>query len=221
MESKDESSRLEQMLASRDLTEPAHGGHRFQALVTRVHESVAEVIGCSRQLLRLPPWESSGFGERRRPRPRAGLVGGVCELLASQALDPPNDRLVVSPGPVLDDRGYRHELMLARVSEAPVTAMQLATLVRAATAGAGVTSAYRLLPERNRLAHGLRLEVQGEAGWQAIGRCGLASTDDLVRAGLDSRGHGAAVICFGLEALDAVLGGRDEAPQTACAAAAG
>ncbi len=221
MESKDDSSRLEQMLASRDLTEPAHGGHRFQALVTRVHESVAEVTGCSRQLLRLPPWESSGFGERRRPRPRASLVGGLCELLASQALEPPSDRLLVSPGPVLDDEGYRHELMLARVVEAPVTTMQLATLVRAAVAGAGVTSAYRLLPERNRLNHGLRLEVQGEGGWQFVGRCGLAGTDELIRAGLDPCGRGAVVVCFGLEALDAVLSGRDEKPQAACAVAVG
>lgn len=210
--------REELLLTGRDRTDPAQGEDTLQGLIARLHEGVAAAQGCPRQLLRLSPWHIGGFGEHRRGQPRTDLLGGLGELLRTQALDPPADRLLITPGPVVSTRGAdagrrRHQLLMVRLS-ADSGRHDLAGLVRACVSATGLVGRYRLLPAAGPLDAGMAIEARGPEGWIPVGYCGRATPAQIEAGGLAPDGHAAVVLSLGLEALELALAGDWPADET-------
>lgn len=190
-------------LTARDLTDPANGPHAIQQLITLAHTSLAQRWNCRRLLHRTAPLVSDAAplgasDDRITRRLQIGLrlrsrVGeSLAELLASQALDPPDDLLLVNPGAV-----YRrspigplhcaepHQLALCRIHRGGLSTIQLAEMVQTVIAAVLPGRRYRLLPAaRPHLSHGMRIDLADGDRWITVGHAGLVKTDLLVTAGL-------------------------------------
>lgn len=185
-------------LAQRDLTDPAAGPHALQQLIAEAHTALADRWHCRRELHRGSPILAAQSrpsvpgrhdGLRLRPNMRTLLPA----LLAAQALDPPEDLLLVCPGLV-----YRrsplsplhaaepHQLDLWRLYRGRLGSIELADMVRTVLAATLPGRRYRLLPSaRPHLTHGMRVDIHSEHGWVAIGRIGLLAPALLSASGLN------------------------------------
>jgi phenylalanyl-tRNA synthetase alpha chain len=208
-------------LATPDLTSPQHGPHALQQLVTDAHAALAVRWNCRRQLERGAPVIAAandpwGMADRvtRRLGPdlllRAHMRGHLPNLLAAQALDPPDDLLLVCPGVIYRhspisplQSSEPHQLDLWHLRRGGADSRRLAELVQTVLGAVLPGQRYRLLPSaRPHLTHAMRLDIDSGHGWIGIGRAGLVAPSLLEAAGLDQR----TISCVGLTlGLDRVL----------------
>lgn len=200
-------------LALRDLTDPHAGPHALQQLVTDTHTALAQRWGCRRQLQRgtiiVAASDPAGIERQLTPelalRPRMRSL--LPELLSAQALDLPEDLLLVCPGMV-----YRrspisplhssepHQLDLWRLRRGRLGTIELAEMLRTVLSTLLPGRHYRLLPAaRPHLSHGMRIDLHTSHGWLAIGRAGLLAPPLLAAAGLDPAGLSAIGMTLGLD----------------------
>lgn len=202
-------------LAQRDLTSPQAGPHALQHLIADAHTALAEHWRCRRQLQRgsltVPQHTTPDLarplpaGLGLRPHMRALLP----ELLATHALDAPEDLLLISPGQV-----YRrspiaplyssepHQLELWRLHCGRLSSIELANMLRTVMSTLLPGRSYRLLPAaRPHLSHGMRIDLLSAEGWITIGRTGLLAASVLSSAGLDAATHSAIGMSLGLDRI--------------------
>lgn len=202
-------------LAQRDLTDPQAGPHVLQQLITDAHSALAEHWQCRRQLQRgnlilpasqLPdPHRPLLAGLGLRPRTRALLP----DLLTTQALDAPDDLLLISPGQVFRrspisplHSSEPHQLELWRLQRGQLSTVELAEMLRTVMSVLLPGHAYRLLPAaRPHLSHGMRIDLRTAAGWLPIGRTGLLAASVLAAAGLNPGNHTAIGMSLGLDRI--------------------
>lgn len=212
---------LTRALAVRDLTDPAQGPHAMQELVRELHEALAALWHCRRQLYRPPVLvahrDCGPLAEPAAPvasdyllRPPGGTM--LPSLLAGLTLDPPDDLLVVCPGLTYrNNTAATHQLDLWRVRRGRLDAPQMAEAVRLLLQRALPGSAYRLLPVRHAgLQQAMRIAVRHEGDWLEVGVCGLVEPETLARHGLSSDRH--AVLSITLE-LDDLVTARKRLPS--------
>jgi len=210
---------IQRALVQRDLTQPVSGPHAMQQLITAAHTTLAERWSCQRQLQRgsaLVHMPSSLFGQdlKRigrniaptvllRPRTRIHLP----ELLSSQALNPPEDLLLICPGVVyrrspltpLHD-SEPHQLDLWRLQRGRLSTIELADMLQTVLAAVLPEHRYRLLPaSRPHLVCGMRIELATAAGWLNIGHAGLLTDSVLATAGLEPSDFSALGMTLGLD----------------------
>ena len=200
-------------LTLRDLTDPHAGRHALQQLVTDAHTALAQRWGCRRQLHRgalvVSP-NAAGGSERLltpelalRPRMRALLP----ELLSAQALDMPDDLLLICPGmvyrrsPITPQHSSEpHQLDLWRLQRGRLGTIELAEMLRTVLGTLLPGRHYRLLPAaRPHLSHGMRIDLHTGHEWLAIGRAGLLAPPLLAAAGFDPSHMSAIGMTLGLD----------------------
>lgn len=185
-------------LAERDLTDPSAGPHALQQLVTEAHTALADRWHCRRELHRGAPIIAAesrlpAAGRRGNLQLRPNMRTLLPALLAAQALDPPEDLLLVCPGLVYRrspitplHTAVPHQLDLWRLYRGPLGSIELADMVRTVLAAILPGRRYRLLPSaRPHLTHSMRVDIDSEHGWLAIGRIGLLAPAQLSASGLN------------------------------------
>ncbi|WP_440997171.1 hypothetical protein [Arhodomonas sp. SL1] len=176
----------------------------YSEWISAVHGGVAGALGCGRQLLPIGPWQGSGPDGHGPPRLRTELLGAVDELLASQALDPPQARLLVAAVTVAaaPPTARLCQLLLVYLGEPAVgrAAYILPAMVAGAVAPLGLRGQYRLLPgAAPSLEDAMRLEFRDGEGWSPAGLCGVVTSGSLEGAGLDADRHVAFALRLTME----------------------
>jgi len=211
--------RLARVLAVRDLTDPNQGPHVMQQLVRELHDALAALWQCRRQLYPSPVLltQNEGapaIGDRTTPvagdyllRPTTGAV--LPAMLTGLSLDPPDDLLVVCPG--LTYRNHEaatHQLDLWRVRRGSLDAPQMAEAVRQLLKRALPGRAYRVLPaQRDHLRQAVDIAVRHENGWLHVGVCGLVEAELMEQCGVSADSHAVLSISLDLDELVTVRKG--------------
>lgn len=200
-------------MVARDLCNPRHGEHPFQGYVADAHQALAALWSCPRLVVRPAPFTVVGdAGGRHRVARHGALLETVPALLADLAVDPPEDLLLVCPGPVAgaDFAGPRHELLLLRLTTAPAGTPELGRMVQRLTDCLLPGIRYRLLPEAApHTRESMAVEGQRDGRWQRLGRCGQLSGDSLQAAGFSPDGHAALMASVALERLHELRSGSE------------
>lgn len=214
-------STIQQALAQRDLTRPDTGPHALQELVTAAHTALAKRWNCQRQqhrnsaIIQIPdaPSERIAHHSERCLAPgvllRPHLRIQLPDLLATQALSPADDLLLVCPGMV-----YRrspltplhasepHQLDLVRLKRGNLSTIELAEMLQTVLGTLLPDHRYRLLPTpKPHLSCGMRIELVADTGWIEIGHAGLLTDSTLVSAGLDPSNMSALGMTLGLDRI--------------------
>jgi len=200
-------------LAARDLCNPRHGEHAFQGYVTEAHEALAGLWTCPRLIVRPAPFTVAADDRgRHRVSRHATLLETVPALLADLAIDPPDDLLLVCPGPVAA-AGFpdpRHELLLMRLTAAPLGTPDLGRMVQHLARYLLPGVRYRLLPEAAPFTReSMAVECRRDDRWRRLGLCGRLSTESLAAAGLTPGRHAALLANVTLEHLHELRSGSE------------
>jgi phenylalanyl-tRNA synthetase alpha chain len=219
---------LRNLLAIRDLSDPASGRHAIQEMLDRIVSGLAKEWGSEVRWIRRSPIVSTGDNYDRLRIPRESIsrdrrytrylsrdvllrthsTAHIPEALATLAEDSADDVLLVSVGMVYRrdsiDRlhtGTPHQVDLWRVRRGnPLTDTDLDVMTRVVVEQATPGRLNRHLPaEHPYTIGGRQVDVRDGDDWVEICECGLAHPDLLAAAELEN--HSALAMGLGLDRL--------------------
>ncbi len=226
-------------LSVRDLTDPAHGPHALQLLLTAALEALRATWGCEVHVHRQSPIVSIADNYDRLHYPPGGAARDarytryVCDtallrtqtsamipgLLRRLAPAPVGDVLLACPGLVYRrdciDRlhtGEPHQLDLWRIRRGlPLGVADLREMIERVVRAVLPGRQLRIEPAWHPYTtDGLQIDVREGEGWVEIGECGLALPALLAENGLDREHTTGLAMGLGLDRILMLRKGLDD-----------
>ncbi|RKH57998.1 PheS-related mystery ligase SrmL [Corallococcus llansteffanensis] len=230
---------LRRALSVRDLTDPTHGSHAMQQLVSAALDALRSAWGCEVRIHRQSPVVSIADNYDRLHYPPGGAARDarysryVCDtaLLRSQtsamipgllrhlSAAPPEDALLACPGLVYRrdciDRlhtGEPHQMDLWRIRRGPaLTPDDLRDMIATVVRALIPGREVKLTPAAHPYTtDGLQVDVLDGAEWVEIGECGLALPALLAESGLDPGTTTGLALGVGLDRILMLRKGLDD-----------
>jgi phenylalanyl-tRNA synthetase alpha chain len=226
-------------LSVRDLTDPAHGPHALQQLLTAALDALRGAWGCQVRVHRQSPIVSIADNYDHLHYPPEGAARDarytryVCDtallrtqtsamipgLLRRLAPAPVEDVLLACPGLVYRrdciDRlhtGEPHQLDLWRIRRGPPLGVaELREMIETVVRAVLPGRELRMEPARHPYTtDGLQIDVREGSQWVEIGECGLALPALLAENGLDTRSTTGLAMGLGLDRILMLRKGLDD-----------
>ena len=230
---------LRRALSVRDLTDPAHGPHALQQLLTTALEALRGTWGCEVRVHRQSPIVSIADNYDHLHYPPEGAARDarytryVCDtallrtqtsamipgLLRRLAAAPVGDVLLACPGLVYRrdciDRlhtGEPHQLDMWRIRRGPPLGLaELREMIETVVRAVLPGREPRMEPARHPYTtDGLQIDVREGAEWVEIGECGLALPALLAENGLEAGHTTGLAMGLGLDRILMLRKGLDD-----------
>lgn len=219
---------LHETLSLRDLSNPEHGPHAMQELLTQVTTALTHAWGVTSRTVRNSPlvsvsdnYDKLGFAPSTVTRDqrysryvsptvmlRSHTSASVPSLLRNFPQTAPMDELVVMPGLVYRrdaiDRthvGAPHQVDLWRISSAPtLTPSDLDSMVAVLVEAVLPHAQWRMVPAVHPYTtNGLQVDVLIDGEWLELAECGMMASHLFADAGLDPELWSGLALGMGLD----------------------